>query len=317
MGTAAAGRGLNNLGGIMEQPGQTQNAVTNGVTARGAATGANAPVKGSVSGVMGQQAQSIPARAVANGAPPQPGPMAAAQAEKAAANVPVNANSTSVTSQAPNATAAVGPTTGSVSGVTGQQAQSTPAKAVVNGAPPRPSGEAPSALKGGNVQPSRVAEETGQVSKVASKSRFANLSSAQRRIILEQKLEANAMRRLEEKQLATPGAHFVEKHGAQLSLASQYNRAAYGINPTTGAIQNIPPSATKFFSARDQLNVINRAEQIFVNTGNKTKAQQLYKFDRVIGEGYNSSLVYGTQTSAQARLNAQGKVITAFPKYGF
>jgi len=118
-------------------------------------------------------------------------------------------------------------------------------------------------------------------------------------------------------QLASPGAHFVERHGSQLSLASQYDRAALGINPTTGVVERIPSAATRFFSARDQLNTISRAEQIFANTGSRTLAQRPYDFRRVIGEGYNRSLTYGTQRSAQAYVNAQGKAITAFPRYGY
>lgn len=108
------------------------------------------------------------------------------------------------------------------------------------------------------------------------------MSSAERRVILEGKLEANAMRRLEEMQLATPGAHFVERHGAQLTLSSQLDRVTMGINPTTGLIQRTPISATRFFSARDQLSAITRAEQIFANTGNPLLAQQPIRFGRPI-----------------------------------
>lgn len=143
------------------------------------------------------------------------------------------------------------------------------------------------------------------------------MSSLERRAILETKLEANAMRRLEEMQLATPGAHFVERHGAQLSLASQFDRAAFGINPTTGA-QSYATTATRFLSARDQLNAITRAEQIFANTGLVTLARQPISFGRVIGEGYQvGTLQYGTQTQAIVRLNAQGKAYTAYPRYGY
>ncbi|RHW16874.1 hypothetical protein D1610_14290 [Sphingomonas gilva] len=162
----------------------------------------------------------------------------------------------------------------------------------------------------------KAAEAAPVVTRVAE-SRFASLTPAERRVILEGKLEANAMRRLEEMQQATSGAHFVERHGSQLSLASQYDRAALGINPTTGAVERIPSAATRFFSARDQLNTITRAEQIFANTGSTRLAQRPYEFGRVIGEGYNRSLTYGTQMSAQAYLNAQGRAITAFPRYGY
>ena len=106
----------------------------------------------------------------------------------------------------------------------------------------------------------------------------------------------------------------MERHGSKLSLASQYDRAAFGINPTSGARGPIPPSATRFFSARDQLNAINRAEQIFKNTGSRTFAERQYKFGRVIGDGYD--LTYGTQNSAIVKVNGQGQAYTAFPWFG-
>lgn len=68
----------------------------------------------------------------------------------------------------------------------------------------------------------------------------------------DEKAEANATRRLLEMESSTPGAHFADRHGAHLPLSSQYNRAASGINPTTGVVQNIPLAATHFYSSRVQ-----------------------------------------------------------------
>ncbi|MEO9129793.1 MAG: hypothetical protein ABI240_01155, partial [Sphingomonas sp.] len=60
---------------------------------------------------------------------------------------------------------------------------------------------------------------------------------------------------------------------------------------------------------------IKQAEQIFATTGDRVLAERPIDFGRVIGEGYNRSSGYGTQTSAQVYLNLQGKAITAFPVF--
>jgi len=120
------------------------------VTARGTATGANAPVNPKGASVAGQTSNAA-------------APVVVAQAGKAAANAPVNANGASITGQAPNATAAAAPAKGSVSGVIGQQAQSIPAKAVVNGAPPQPGVGVPPAPPNKSTpvaQPNRAVLET-------------------------------------------------------------------------------------------------------------------------------------------------------------
>jgi hypothetical protein len=113
--------------------------------------------------------------------------------------------------------------------------------------------------------------------------------------------EANAYRRLQEIESSIPGAHFLEKHGAQTSLQSQLARAQYGTNPTTGVIEissngkpKLPSSATRFLSNRDQLSAIDRAQNIFRLTGDTTLAESPIKFDYLIGEGYKkTSLAYG------------------------
>lgn len=145
-----------------------------------------------------------------------------------------------------------------------------------------------------------------------------SLSVSERWDLLQFKAEANAHRRLQELETATPGAHFLERHGAQLDLESQYNRAAHGINPTTGEKRRVPPSATRFLSHRDQLSVIMRAQAVFKNTGNSRLASDnVSRFDYVIGEGYNSNgLEYGVQYFGKAIVNGSGRVITAYPIYG-
>ena len=125
----------------------------------------------------------------------------------------------------------------------------------------------------------------------------------------------------------TPGAHFLEKHGAQTTLSSQYQRASTGSNPTTGTIETyskgkkagqpkIPSAATRYTSHRDQLNAIERAIQIFKNTGSTDLSNRPIEMNRVIGEGYQKgTLKHGTQTQATTILDKTGKPITSFPEY--
>lgn len=148
--------------------------------------------------------------------------------------------------------------------------------------------------------------------------KWGHLTSSERTALTQTKLEANAFRRLEELQAATPKAHFLERHGAQLSLQSQFDRAAFGINPTTGVQQFVPPSATRFLSNRDQLNAITRAEHIFATTSDISLARAPIRFDSIIGTGYQSgTLNYGTSTYVQVGLNGSGKAVTAYPIWGW
>ncbi|WP_236278075.1 RHS repeat domain-containing protein, partial [Pseudomonas poae] len=63
------------------------------------------------------------------------------------------------------------------------------------------------------------------------------LSRAERQAKIDKLAEANAYRRLDELEKASPGAHFLEKHGAQTSLESQLERVMTAKNPTTGEIE--------------------------------------------------------------------------------
>ncbi|WP_240477618.1 RHS repeat-associated core domain-containing protein, partial [Pectobacterium brasiliense] len=142
------------------------------------------------------------------------------------------------------------------------------------------------------------------------------MSRAERQAKIDELAEANAHRRLQEIENATPRAHFLERHGAQTSLDSQLGRATDGTNPTTGVQQRIPPAATRFNSHRDQLNSIQRAQTIYRQSGgNQTRAT--VPFGREIGEGHSSTgLTYGTSRTAQVFLDQSGRPITAFPIWG-
>lgn len=74
------------------------------------------------------------------------------------------------------------------------------------------------------------------------------------------------------------GAHFLQKHGAQTTTASQLERVETGRDPGTGEIEvykngqkegqpKIPSAATRFVSHRDQLDAINRARLVFKESG--------------------------------------------------
>ncbi|MFP5391685.1 MAG: PAAR domain-containing protein [Gammaproteobacteria bacterium] len=157
----------------------------------------------------------------------------------------------------------------------------------------------------------------------ALRTKYANMTREQRAARMEELAEANAHRRLQEMESSIPHAHFVQKHGAQTTLASQLERAQFGKNPSTGVVETypngnpkIPSSATRFMSHRDQLNAINRAEHIYRTTGDQTLAERPIRFDYVVGEGYKKvTLAYGRSYSAQVWFR-NGQVTTAFPIYG-
>lgn len=135
--------------------------------------------------------------------------------------------------------------------------------------------------------------------------------------MLQIKAEANAYRRLQEMETAT-GAHFLERHGAHLDLKSQYDLAAYGIDPATGKKGRIPPSATRFWSHRDQLNVISNTEAIYARGSDRVSfISQSFKFDSAMGGGFNRALQFGVQYSAIVYISSKaGRAVTAFPIYG-
>jgi RHS repeat-associated protein len=158
-----------------------------------------------------------------------------------------------------------------------------------------------------------VATATGS----SLQAKWGHLSASERRALLEVKAEANAFRRLQEMEAAMPRAHYLERHGAQLNLQSQFDRVAYGFNPTTGAQQYIPSAATRFMSHRDQLNVIMRSENIYRATGDVFLARRPIRFDSVVGSGFQrDSLNYGVQYSGRALLDSSGKAVSAFPVWG-
>ncbi|MGZ7458195.1 RHS repeat-associated core domain-containing protein [Pseudomonas sp. Ma2-10] len=152
------------------------------------------------------------------------------------------------------------------------------------------------------------------------------LTGDQRRARIDELAEANAYRRLDEMERATPGAHFLEKHGKQTSLASQRERATTGRNPTTGAIERytsgrragqpkIPSAATRFISYRDQLNAIHRAQLIFRRNGHAASKEPM-NMGKQIGEGYKrGGLVYGKQTDAVVILDRAGAPITTYADF--
>ncbi|WP_225182075.1 hypothetical protein [Pectobacterium aroidearum] len=143
------------------------------------------------------------------------------------------------------------------------------------------------------------------------------MSRAERQARINELAEANAHRRLQEIENATPKGHFLERHGAQTSLESQLARATDGTNPTTGIRQrSIPPAATRFNSHREQLNAIQRAQTVYRQSGGSVTTT-VVEHGKIIGEGYKKgSLAYGTSTTSKVILNPNGQPITAFPQWG-
>ena len=152
------------------------------------------------------------------------------------------------------------------------------------------------------------------------------LTPTERRTRMGELAEANAYRRLDELERATPGAHFLEKHGAQTTLASQLERVMTARNPTTGIVeayptgrragQPRPPSAaTHFLSHRDQLNAIYRAQLVLKRTNMATSREPI-DMGRIIGEGYKrDGLEFGQQRKAKVILDIDGQPKTAFTDF--
>ncbi|MGF9797985.1 hypothetical protein, partial [Brevibacillus agri] len=122
------------------------------------------------------------------------------------------------------------------------------------------------------------------------------------------KIEANAMAQLRKMEQAS-GAHFFSRHGAQTTLAQQYNRAITGLTPDGIAGRMVDSS--RFLTHLKQLNAVQRAETIFRQTG-----KTVFDFDmgEIIGEGYlrgGGNVINTTKVQAVFK---DGKLVTLYPK---
>ncbi|MGE1153188.1 RHS repeat domain-containing protein, partial [Pseudomonas kitaguniensis] len=152
------------------------------------------------------------------------------------------------------------------------------------------------------------------------------LTRAERQAKIDELAEANIYRRLSELEAEIPGAHFLEKHGAQTTLASQLERVHTARNPTTGEIERYtdgrriglprtPSAATRYISHRDQLNAIYRARLIARRTDLETSRKPM-EMGKIIGEGYQKeNFRYGKQTKAIVILDSDRNPITAFTEF--
>ncbi|RFD32290.1 type IV secretion protein Rhs, partial [Pseudomonas sp. GL93] len=149
------------------------------------------------------------------------------------------------------------------------------------------------------------------------------LTRAQRQARIDELAEANAYKHLDELEKATPGAHFLEKHGKQTTLASQLERLQTAKNPTTGIVEyftsgpragepKYPPASTHFLSHRDQLNAIYRAQLIFRRNGLAQSLKPMH-MGKIVGEGYSGNeMQYSQQSKARVILNSAGQPKTAY-----
>nr|WP_236191023.1 RHS repeat-associated core domain-containing protein [Pseudomonas pharyngis] len=124
------------------------------------------------------------------------------------------------------------------------------------------------------------------------------MTAQERRARIDELAENIALKELKQMESANKKSHFLQKHGAQTTLASQQERLLYAKNPTTGKVEmklnkktklmepSIPRAATKFMSHRDQLNAINRAKLIFRRTGSLSLSSLPVEVGRKVGEGY-------------------------------
>ncbi|MBU3104325.1 hypothetical protein [Clostridium gasigenes] len=106
-------------------------------------------------------------------------------------------------------------------------------------------------------------------------------------------------------------------------MQSQLDRVQYAVNPTTKLVETypngklkLPSSATRFFSHRDQLNIIGRAQQILKNTGDMDLARMPINYKNIIGSGYQRGILnYGESYTGQVFFR-NNQPITAFPIWG-
>uniref|UniRef100_UPI002B1DA48D RHS repeat-associated core domain-containing protein n=1 Tax=Pseudomonas glycinae TaxID=1785145 RepID=UPI002B1DA48D len=151
------------------------------------------------------------------------------------------------------------------------------------------------------------------------------MTAQERRARIDELAENIALKELRYMESANKKSHFLQKHGAQTTLASQQERLLYAKNPTTGKVEmklnkktkllepSIPRAATKFMSHRDQLNAINRAKLIFRRTGSLSLSSLPVEMGRKVGEGYRGKQVeYIEPTRTVVILNSHGEVITAY-----
>ncbi|MFJ2390435.1 RHS repeat-associated core domain-containing protein, partial [Pseudomonas koreensis] len=154
------------------------------------------------------------------------------------------------------------------------------------------------------------------------------MSAQERRARIDELAERIAHKELKQMELANTKAHFLQKHGAQTTLAAQLERVQHAKNPTTGKVEmrinrktkskepSIPRAATRFVSHRDQLNAINRAQLIFRRTGSLALSSLPVEMGRKVGEGYKSKrLEYVETTKTVVILDVNGNPITAYTDY--
>ncbi|MEY8746871.1 RHS repeat-associated core domain-containing protein [Bacillales bacterium AN1005] len=160
--------------------------------------------------------------------------------------------------------------------------------------------------------------------------KYNDLSPSERTARMNILAEENAYRILLQMENSMPRSHFVERHGAQTTLQAQFNRANQGINPTTGVIETrrgrvvLPSAATRFFTHRDQLTIIERSQTIFERNSDLDLASRLdlatrpITFNYDIGEGYQrGTLAYGVSKTGQVFYNINTlQPVTAFPIWG-
>lgn len=111
-------------------------------------------------------------------------------------------------------------------------------------------------------------------------------------------------------------AHFLARHGEQVTTEQLQERALTGRTPDGFLLR--PENSTRWLNNDDMLDAIQQAQSKWKggDMGLPTKPG-VYQWDtgRNIGEGYfKNSGEYGSATNVEIRLNpSTGKPITAFP----
>jgi RHS repeat-associated protein len=122
-------------------------------------------------------------------------------------------------------------------------------------------------------------------------------------------IEKNANNVIQTLESTTPRAHYLARHGPQVTFDQLFTRATTGITPE--GLQGPIVNSSAFFNNQIMLNAIQRAQTIYSNTGVSN-----FQFNLGVPVGYGilrggTGLV--STTNVQAIFNRSGQLITLFP----
>jgi RHS repeat-associated protein len=140
--------------------------------------------------------------------------------------------------------------------------------------------------------------------------KYGHLTREERLARIDELAESNAGRALRNLQNQKAGSHFLDEHGAQTTQLQQQTRPITGVKPS-GAT-GYPNHGSRFLSNLKQLQIIQRAQTIFRQTGRNVVGIET---NDVIGDGYlRNTGDYTTTTKSTIKFNTGDDIpFTGFP----